>query len=242
VTTEAPSKGTIEPHFDIETGGEVIGQNPLLQNGVKVVNLEGETVGAFLINMQIPEGNTFNEGAWKYFWTKKEAQKEQLVSILLTGIPMEEAQLALATFLGKFVNLGVKRANWTARPAAFDFPPVKYWYDRTMGGKTINVDGTEMTAPPLGFKAFCDSTMRDVVAMVTGTNKNDVWAQWTEGGPPHTHNGYDDAASQQYAHARGVEHIRSLAEDLREMKRLRTDNAPLQARVAELEAELESLK
>lgn len=184
----------IETSFTVDnslaSSGDILPGSTINTNAVKID--DAWTVETPFLNGQkttfsIP-GNKHkaDERTMQEFWSKN---SDELQRIRKNARPVNEVMAMIDSMLRKYRDSG-KKVKWVARPAAYDWQWLNCYYS--------HYSNTHLNASPLGFKAVCLSTMRDVYKMITGMT-DDEMKEWIDKNiidEAMTHNALDDAMFQ----------------------------------------------
>ena len=176
-------KGFVFGHFDIEADGPSPAHNNMISLGVVFTNAKGEVVQEFQADLKPLPNHFEDDDTMKNFWNANPENQAEYKRIKDNEVDAKNAMQALETIIG---TLKVKRVVWVARPAAYDWQWLNYYWHYAQ------------LKSSLGFKATCASTMRDIYQAQFGLNREQMEAQVKEwaGKEAMTHNPLDDARFQ----------------------------------------------
>jgi DNA polymerase III epsilon subunit-like protein len=178
-------------HFDVETTGPLVTQHSMIQLGIIFVENDKE-IGTYKYNIKEVEGK--RDETTMNFWYASEKRKLQFNTIINDNVSVEYAMLMLAERLIEYKNKGYY-IKWIARPASFDWPWLKNYFD-IYCPKEIIYDGKKYEKPSIGFKATCLSSMWDLYTLeLTKNERDELWNRWSEG-LEFTHDALDDCRFQ----------------------------------------------
>ena len=174
-------------HFDIEADGPSPAFNNMISIGIVFTNTDGKVVDEFLGDFKPLLNHPEDADTMKHFWYRDENNRAELKRIQENAKDAMETMDDLNNFLKK---LKAKRINWVARPAAYDWQWLNYYFHlyKNENPKAI----------PIGFKAICARTMRDVYQAQFGVGRKEmekIAKKWA-GDESMTHNPLDDARFQ----------------------------------------------
>ena len=183
------SKGVINVMFDIEADGQSFLSNNMINIGVVITDDNENILGEFNGDLEPLDHHVSEQATMDEFWDKNDNNRAELKRIRENERPAIDVIRDLFDFVYNTAN--GRKIKWIARPAAWDWPWLKYYHQ-------LYVREYMDEAKPIEFKATCLSSMEYAYIIATNKNKEDMkvmWKEWGEG-LKMTHNGLNDARLQ----------------------------------------------
>ena len=115
---------TIYAHFDVETTGPSLLEHSMIQLAIIFTDKDGEEINFLSFNIKELDGHTRDEATMNRFWNKDEDMRKKFNRIIKNSIDPIEAMTTLSSTLSNY-----NRISWVSRPASFDWPWLKSYYE-----------------------------------------------------------------------------------------------------------------
>ena len=188
-------KQTIYAHYDVKATGFTPLKHCMIQLGIVFINSNGDELENFLVNIEELDGHERAESTMKW-WREDEQRSTMFDDIIENFIEPDRAMTLLGETLLSFKlqNFIIK---WVARPACFDWPYLRGYYEAFCPIELI-VANEVFPRPHIGYTSKCLSSMIETYCILIPMT-NDEWnakkIEWV-GELQITHNALDDCRYQ----------------------------------------------
>src|SRR5271156_5536108 len=165
-------------HFDIKADGPSFATNNMIAIGIVFTTKDGKEVDSFKRKIKAIKNRIPDEKIMKDFWFSNDDSKKRYIDFTTDADNAESVINDLAVVIHQLHSKGFK-LTWIARPASFDWPWLKSYYEM-FKPTFIDIKDTKMSTPDIGHKADCLSSFFKLYVLINKFNKEQENQKWEQ--------------------------------------------------------------